>query len=178
MRETSANEILTFWLIPAEPARNYFQNLIHDLGARFDAPVFEPHVTLYTTDPSSEDARDFLERAVAGTKGCRLNIAGIGHSQEFTKTLFVQFAPDPDVDALNAKFCSASRSQEDYEINPHLSLIYKELPAEEKAVIAAELNIPFREVTFDLVKAVVSPAEIKSRTAVEAWRVVAETRLG
>src|SRR3954466_8338125 len=174
--ETPA-QILTFWLCPAEPARDYFVNLIHDLAARFDAPIFEPHVTLYVTDSGREDARELLERAVAGAKCCRLAIAGIGHSQKFTKTLFVQFAPDQEVTALNAKFSSASKSPEKHEINPHLSLIYKELPAEEKAVIAAELKIPFREVSFDSVKAVISPAEIKSRTAVEAWRVVAETRL-
>ncbi len=177
MKETSAKEILTFWLIPAEPARSYFQNLIRDFAARFDAPSFEPHVTLYTTDSGSEDAREFLKRAVVGAKDCRLAIAGIGHSQEFTKTIFVQFDSDQEVAALNAKFCSASKLKLDYEINPHLSLIYKELPAEEKAVIAADLSIPFRDVSFDSVKAILSPAEIKSRTEIEAWRVVAEAKL-
>ena len=178
MSKAPAKELLAFWLVPTEPARSYFVSLIRDFAARFDAPIFEPHVTLHGTDPGGEDGQKLVNRVVARTKRCRLRIAGIGHSQKFTKTLFVQFDPGDEVAALSAKFRAASKSPVDYELNPHLSLIYKELPAEEKAVIAAELNIPFREVTFDLVKAVVSPAEIKSQSAVEAWRVVAETRLG
>src|SRR4051812_23209705 len=132
MRETSAKEILTFWLIPTEPARSYFLNLIADLAARFDAPIFEPHVTLYATDAVGEDAHKLLDGAVAGAKACRLTIAGIGHSQEFTKTLFVQFDSHQEVTSFTARFAASSKSHQDYEINPHLSLIYKDLPAEEK----------------------------------------------
>jgi hypothetical protein len=62
-------------------------------------------------------------------------------------------------------------------LNPHLSLIYKTMSAESKADLAQALALPFAEVVFDSVKAVISPAEIKSREAVEAWRVVAEKKL-
>src|SRR3954464_3789472 len=120
MSESAAKEILTFWLIPAEPARSYFQDLIHDFATRFDAPIFEPHVTLYVTDSDGEDAVGLLKRVVAGAKRCRLAIAGVGHSQKFTKTLFVQFGTDKGIADLSAKFCAASKSQMDYEINPHL----------------------------------------------------------
>src|SRR5436309_13652208 len=33
--------------MPAEPARKFFQGLIEELARRFDAPVFEPHVTVH-----------------------------------------------------------------------------------------------------------------------------------
>ena len=178
MSETPAKEILAFWLSPTEPARSHFLNLIRNFAARFDAPLFEPHVTLYGTDSEGEDPQKLLKRAVAGVKQCRLSIAGIGHSRNFTKTLFVQFNPDAEVAALSAKLCAASKAQTDYELNPHLSLIYKELPAAEKAAIAGRLTIPFSEVSFDSVKAVISPATIKSRKAVETWRVVGEAKLG
>jgi hypothetical protein len=177
MSETSGKEILTFWLIPADPARRYFQSLIRDFAERFDAPVFEPHVTLYVTDAVGEDAAGLLKRAVVGTEPCQLAIAGVGHSRKFTKTLFIQFVPNDGIAALSAKFASASKLRRDYQIDPHLSLIYKELPAAEKALVAANLAIPFRDVFFDSVKAILSPAEIKSCSAVEAWRVIGEARL-
>jgi len=34
------------WLIPAETARSFFMSTIGELAARFDAPLFEPHVTI------------------------------------------------------------------------------------------------------------------------------------
>jgi hypothetical protein len=117
--------ILTYWLTPAEPARSYFASLIADLGARFDAPIFD------------------------------------------------QFQSNEEVTALSATFRAASTSQEKYELNPHLSLIYKTMPRETKAEIANSLSLPFHEVRFDAARAVISPAKIESREDVESWRIVA-----
>ena len=41
---------------PAEPARINFVALIRELAARFDAPAFEPHVTIFVTDAESAAA--------------------------------------------------------------------------------------------------------------------------
>jgi len=48
---------------------------------------------------------------------------------------------------------------------------------ETKRSLLAFITLPFDEVSFDTVKAVISPAEITSRKEVEAWRVLAERRL-
>ena len=169
--------ILTYWLIPAEPARSYFASLIADLGARFDAPVFEPHLTIYVTQAEEENPSELLERGLAGATPFRLSITGVDFSDKFTKSMFVQFESNEELAALSAKFRTASMSQEKYELNPHLSLIYKTMPREAKEEIASSLSLPFHEVQFDAAKAVISPADIKSREDVEAWRVVATEKL-
>jgi len=169
----SANEILAYWLIPAEPALSYFRSTINALAARFDASVFEPHVTLYVTNAAKENPAEVLTHAVANSKTYRLSIAGIDSSDEFTKTLFVQFQPDVALARLNESLRSVSVSQREYRLNPHLSLIYKKMLPETKAQIANSLSLPFGEVEFDAVKAVISPAKIESRADVEAWRVLA-----
>ena len=169
--------ILTYWLIPAEPARSHFVAMIHDLAARFDAPVFEPHVTVYVTPAEGENAVALLERGLAESHPYRLSITGFDFSDKFTKTLFVQFAEDEELKAVTARFRAASISHNEYELNPHLSLIYKTLPNEAKAEMVKSLSLPFDEVRFDSVKAVISPADIKSREDVEAWRVVATRSL-
>jgi 2'-5' RNA ligase len=171
-------QILTFWLLPAEPARTFFSTLIAELAARFDAPIFEPHVTLYVTSAENEEAADVLARGAANAEPYRLCISGIDYSDEFTKTVFVQFQPDPGLTELSARLRAASASKRDYQLNPHLSLIYKTMSEQSRAELARSLTLPFAEVVFDSVKAVISPAEIKSREDVEAWRVVAEKRLG
>jgi cyclic phosphodiesterase-like protein len=170
----SKNEILAYWLIPAEPARSHFRSLIRDLARRFDAPVFGPHVTLYVTEFGNENLAAVLRDTFHNVSSPCLSIIAINFSNEFTKTLFVKFRPDESLARLNGKLRSASASPREYQLNPHLSLIYKTMSPETKAEMANSLRLPFDEIRFDSAKAVISPAKIESRADVEAWRVVAE----
>jgi 2'-5' RNA ligase len=170
---TGADEILTYWLVPAEPALSYFRSLIRELAERFDGPVFGPHVTLYTTNSDKENPAAVLQRTVAKCNTHRLSIAGIDFSDEFTKTLFVQFRPDAALTALSNNLRSASMDQSEFQLNPHLSLIYKTMSTAPKQEIVNFLSLPFDQVSFDSAKAVISPARIESRADVEAWKVVA-----
>ena len=169
--------ILTYWLIPAEPARSYFASIISDLAARFDAPVFEPHLTIYGTTMGKNDGAALLAQVVAGCPTYSLRLSGVGHSDEFTRTVFVEFHPSETLSRLSANFRKASSIKDEYELNPHVSLIYKTMPVEKKAEIANSVTLPFEEVRFDSARAVISPANIKSRADVEAWRVVATQKL-
>ena len=177
MGSDAANEILTYWLIPAEPARSYFRSLICDLAFRFDAPVFEPHVTLYVTRAGAENPAGVLRSALTNHKPLRLGVAGLDCSDKFTKTLYVQFQPDAELRKLSEKLRAASASQREYDLNPHLSLIYKTMALEAKRQIINSLHLAFAVVDFDLVKAVTSPAKIESREDVESWRIVTTERL-
>ena len=109
MSADTATELLTYWLIPAEPAASYFCSLISDFAHRFDAPVFEPHVTLHVTTAANENPSIVLEHALANVKPPRLSITGIGSSEEFTKTLFIQFQSDETLVRLSARTCVPPR---------------------------------------------------------------------
>ena len=167
---------VTYWLCPAEPARSHLAGLIRDLAARFDAPAFEPHLTIYVTSAERETPAQVIA-TVNGQQPSKLTVRGVDFSDEFTKTLFVQLAPNTEVSRLSDQFRRASVSQNDYEINPHVSLIYKTMADEIKRQLAASIRLPFTEIRFDTVKAVLTPAEIKSREDMEAWRVVADATL-
>jgi hypothetical protein len=169
--------ILAYWLVPAEPARSHFASLIADLAARFDAPIFEPHLTVYATRKENEDADDVLHRVIAHYQPVPLSVRGFDCSDEFTKTVFVQFEPNEQLSQLSAALRRASVIQDEYQLNPHLSLIYKIMSPETKKEIVSSLNLPFHEVLFDSAKAVSCPARIKSREDVESWRVGATQKL-
>jgi 2'-5' RNA ligase len=173
----TCEEIVTYWLCPVEPERSQFARLISDLAARFDAPLFEPHVTIYVTSAGQKEPAAILEKVVRYCRPYRLHVRGVDYSDKFTKTLFVQFGPNAELTRLSDELRRASASPSDYQLNPHLSLIYKDMPAETKRQLAASIALPFAEVTFDKIKAVLSPAEIKSRDEVEAWRVITERQL-
>ena len=174
--ETSS-EIVTYWLCPAQPEHDHFARLIGDLAARFDAPSFEPHVTIHTTTAERENPARVLANIVNGRRPFRLSVRGVDYSDEYTKTLFVQLSPDIEVAQLREDLRRASVSPSDYRLNPHVSLLYKKIDEETQRRLAASIVLPFTAVNFSSVKAVISPAEIQSREDVEAWRVIAECSL-
>jgi hypothetical protein len=125
----------------------------------------------------NEDGAALLEQVAADCRTYSLRISGVEYSDEFTKTVFVKFRPDEALSRLTANFREASSIKDEYELNPHLSLIYKSMSPERKAEIANAVSLPFEEVRFDSARAVISPANIKSREDVEAWRVAATRKL-
>ena len=139
--------------------------------------MFEPHLTLYVTTAAGEKPAEVIETALVEAEPRLLSIAGVSYSDEFTKTLFVQFEADPALKSLSEKLRAASNSQPGYELNPHLSVLYKDIDSESKRRLALSIALPFTEVIFDSARAVLCPAAIRSREDVEAWRVVAERRL-
>lgn len=169
--------IVAYWLIPAEPARSFFASAIAEIAARFDAPLFEPHVTFYAGEKGDENAEEVLNGALDGTPPIRLSVRDIQYSDEFTKTVFVQFEPSPALLELCRALRRASALHDEYHLNPHLSLIYKKMAPSAKGDAAASVRMPFTEVLFDSAKAIISPARIKSREDIEAWRVAAVRRL-
>ena len=165
--------IVAFWLIPAEPTRSFFASTIAELAARFDAPLFEPHVTIYATRNGEDIPAEVLSRALTDCNPFRLLVRNIQYSDEFTKTVFVQFEPSLPLSSLSRALQETSAWPDAHQLNPHLSLIYKEMKPSERIELAESVRLPFTETLFDLAKAVICPARIESRQDVEAWRVAA-----
>jgi 2'-5' RNA ligase len=169
--------VIAYWLIPAEPAHSFFQRIINDLARRYDAPVFEPHVTLYVGADRVDSAQQALAESARRSTPFKVTPLGIQQSDEFVKTLFVQFALSAELRQVNEIIRTAAHDLSQYRLKPHLSLLYKKVEAAARRDLAASMVVPFSEIAFDRIKAVrcVSPTE--SRADVEAWRVVAATVL-
>ena len=164
--------VIAYWLIPSEPAHSFFQRMINDLARRCDAPVFEPHVTIHVGADRADPAENALGDAARKCKAIGLTPLGIDQSDEFIKTLFLQFAMSAELRKINDMIREAANDSSQYELNPHLSLLYKNLAASTRRELAASINVPFSEVTFDAIKAVRCVSPTQSRADVEAWHVV------
>ena len=169
--------VIAYWLIPSEPAHSFFQRIVNDLARRYDAPVFEPHVTVHVGADHAHAAKKAVGDAARYRKLSGLTPLGIDQSDEFIKTLFVQFAPSAELRRINVGIREAANNSLQYELKPHLSLLYKNLAAATRRELAASINVPLCEVTFDAIKAVRCVSPTKSRTDVEAWQVVAAASL-
>lgn len=173
----SSRIVIAYWLIPAEPARRFFQGLIEDLARRCDAPLFEPHMTIHVGSNHADAADKALSKTARECQPIKLKALEIGHSDEFIKTLFVQFAPNRKLRQLHETIRNAAQDSSDYELNPHLSLLYQTMPVVRRSELAHSINVPSSEVMFDVLKTVRCISPTRSRADVEAWRVEASRAL-
>jgi 2'-5' RNA ligase len=169
--------VIACWLIPSEPARSFFQRIINDFARRCDAPVFEPHVTIHVGADRAESAKNALRDAARECKLIGLTPLGIDQSDEFIKTLFVQFAMSAELQKIADIIRGTTNDSSYYQLKPHLSLLYKNLAAATRRELAASINVPFSKVPFDSIKAVRCVSPTKSGADVEAWQVVAGASL-
>jgi 2'-5' RNA ligase len=168
---------IAYWLIPAEPARSFFQGVINDLGRQYDAPLFEPHVTVHVGLNRAAAAESAISQAARFCKPIKLKALEIGHSSEFIKTLFVQFTLNTELRHLNEIIGNAAQHSSHYELKPHLSLLYKKMPAVARSELADSINVPFSQITFDSLEAVRCISPTQSRADVEGWRAVTTKKL-
>ncbi len=173
----SRRTVIAYWLIPAEPARSFFQRVIDDLGRRYDAPGFEPHVTVHVGSNRADAVERALSVAAHACKLIKLNVLEISHSSEFIKTLFVQFGLNTELRQLNEIIRNSVQDSSHYELKPHSSLLYKKMPAAARRALADLIKVPFSEIIFDALRAVRCISPTRTRADVEAWRVVAAREL-
>ena len=165
--------VIAYWLVPSEPAHSFFQGIINDFARRYDAPVFEPHVTVYVGADRADAAENALEEAARKCKLTALTTIGIDQSDKFIKTLFVRFAMTAQLGKINGIIRHAANDSSQYELKPHLSLLYKNLPAATRSELAASITLPFSEIPFDSLQAIRCVSPTQKRADVEAWEVVA-----
>jgi 2'-5' RNA ligase len=178
LADVSRRIVIAYWLIPSGSAYSFFQGLIEDLARRYDAPVFEPHVTVHVGADDLKAVETALEKI---SRDCnRIDLAPLdnSHSSEFIKTVFVQFDLDAKLRRLNQMIRSIAQDPLDYRLEPHLSLLYKTMSFRDRRFLAGSIEVPFQQVTFNSLKAVRCISPTQTRGDVEAWRVLAEKELG
>jgi 2'-5' RNA ligase len=168
--------VIAYWLIPAEPARSFFQQIIKDLARRHNAPVFEPHVTVHVRADQADAAAKALTKAAHKCPLVRLAPRGVDHSDEFVKTLFVQFDMTSELQQMNQVIRQTANDSSQYELNPHLSLLYKDLAAALRKELTASISVPFSEIPFDSVQVVRCISPTRSCADVQSWQMI-ESRM-
>ncbi len=169
--------MIAYWLMPEPLAHEYFASLISDLAGRFDAPLFEPHLSIYVEDTSYGHATRVIKEVAAEFDQIQMSVAGLRFSEEFWKTVFVQFFASPALTRLSEAIQSRSADAAGYHLDPHLSLIYKTMAAADKNKLAASLRLPFDEVIFDSVAVISAPNKTETRAGIESWEKISERPL-
>ncbi|NER49306.1 MAG: cyclic phosphodiesterase-like protein [Symploca sp. SIO1A3] len=172
------NTKISFWLIPSEEDRVFFQRIIDNLAQEYDAPSFTPHVTIYSGEYTPDDnPAEVIDQSIKDIKSFSLKVEKLGYTEEFTKTLFVQFSPCATLSQISETIRSRLSKPSQYILNPHLSLIYRKLNETIKKNLTNSLSLNKSEVFFNEVRAISTPALITNKEDVENWQTICTRKL-
>jgi hypothetical protein len=163
--------VIAYWLLPTKPARTFLADMIHDLAARFDAPIFIPHLTVFIAPENARAPQEVLSRL--GAVSIELTTVEIGMSDQFTKTLFIRFEKTAALQQLSNAIGKLSGSPEQDLSDAHVSLLYKYLPGETKSELVSSIKLPFHSVAFRSLCAMHCQAPTQTADEVRAWKQVA-----
>ncbi len=128
------------WLKPAEPELSQLRQLIRRLSSVHGTPEFEPHVSLLARlRGSREELMDGLHSLASGTARFPLVFHGIDFRDEYYRCLFLELEQSPMLENLHIRAGHRFPHDESWRFEPHVSLMYGELPVSRKQAIIAEL---------------------------------------
>lgn len=162
-------ERYSVFLTPSAADFTYTADLIREMCGKYDGFPFEPHVTVFSGTFSDLDRlKKLLSGAVAGIGPITLRVRGVGCKEDYFKSLFIEFEEDLSLRGIHERIRAMVETESGYELVPHLSLLYSDMPLRDKRALAKTL-IPDRAVIhFDAVK-IVTPRNPK-----EGWRDTAQ----
>jgi Cyclic phosphodiesterase-like protein len=147
------------WLIPAPSDRRWLRKVIQDYAAEYDIPAFEPHLTLYSGVIQPEDnLQDIVAESIATMTPVTLEIMGLNYTENFFRTGFITFALSERLLQVSSIIRDRLSQPHTYLLEPHISLMYKDIPIEQKRLAMLRFVVSVQSVTFDAVK-VVMPSE-------------------
>lgn len=168
---------LACWLLPTEEQGNLLQEIIHRLADKFQAPRFDPHITLYSDNALIDEAIARFRQAVADVKALTLPVSGVRNSAVLTRTLFIEFAVTPRLRGIHYSLIKHSQQSAPQGFYPHLSLLYQTLDEVTRQQLCETLVLPFDAITFDAMRIVSIPARINRTEDVAGWETVDQGRL-
>ncbi len=169
--------VISFWLIPCKEHKHFYQEIIADLSRKFEAPLFEPHLTVFTGEFSDKQAINLIDSISINFTAITISSKKIEYSDLYTKTFFINMdlpAPLVELSTMMRQIC---KTKSTFVLKPHISLIYKKMPKKIKDDLLTSISIPIKDIKFDKIKAIDTPEPVEIREHVESWREVYERKL-
>jgi len=133
----------SIWCIPDEGSELYItlQRHVADLSLRFDAPIFDPHVTLIGWLKGDTD--EIVEKTMhlaRQTKPFEIRLNGIGLTNDPLKCLYIGVQPSSELQDANALARKIFGKKDRIPYAPHLSLLYGDFPRKDREEAARDIR--------------------------------------
>lgn len=134
--------MISIWLTPVAEDTAYLQEIINELSSAYEAPIFAPHMTLYSpTNLSKEALTDIIKPIADDTEKLYVTMSGLARTNTIWKTVFIELESSPEFMQLQQAIVSSLPDPKPYSFEPHISLIYKEMTDEQKEEIIRNLTV-------------------------------------
>jgi len=134
--------VISIWLTPAKEDAAYLQNIINELASVYRAPVFSPHMTLFSpVDLNVKELQSVITNVAQEITPLFVTMSGLNQTNNIWKTVFIELEKSPELIQLQQKVVSKIPDPNPYSFLPHISLIYKEMPDEQKEEIIRNLSV-------------------------------------
>lgn len=165
-------EKFAIWLKPENEVYQVLKRIIDSLSAEYDAPRFEPHITVAGNIRSSTESVEKMIKTVAEkSEPMTLYLTETGYRDNLYQSFFIHIAPNDALLALRER-CLAKLGLEHNPYMPHISLLYKEIDSEEKKQIMERIGR-----RFDLVFIPDKLYLVRTSGSPETWEEVMQTSL-
>jgi 2'-5' RNA ligase len=159
------------WLTFSKNDREYLKKIIDEISEKYHAPKFEPHITVYGLVDSELILIDAIVKKVAlDCNSFFVKKSEILQSEKLWKTIYIELKANEQLELIHKNLKKHFDKISKYEFSPHISLIYKILPVEEKIKIINKLDIKSELFVNNLVIQKFFPD-------VEKWKIVKEYNL-
>ena len=159
------------WLTFSKNDRKYLKKIIDEISEKYHAPKFEPHITVYgLIDSELSLIDDVVKKVVLDCNSFFVEKSEILQSEELWKTVYLELKANDQLELIYKNLRKHFEKILKYEFHPHISLIYKILPVEEKLKIINNLDIKSEFSVNNLVIQKFFPD-------IEKWKIVKEYNL-
>lgn len=127
--------------MPSGTIGDRLSRVIGDLSTRYSTPAFEPHITLFSGLRAAQP--ELIEKCAGLSRllnAFDIRLTTIESRNEYFRALFLRAELAGDLEAANAKAAELLQVNEARPFLPHLSLLYGDIPAEEKQKLIVELH--------------------------------------
>lgn len=165
---------LSYWLIPTAEDSAVLQTVIDKLASRFDVSPFPPHLTIFAGPFASEgEPLHLLESLSPDMVPQDLEVNQVDVSERFTMTLFLRCQNEPKLVSLNQQI-QANSLPSNYCLDPHLSLLYADMPLTKKQSLADEFKSPLKKIHFDRIRAVSHLSPVQTQEDIDNFQDICE----
>ena len=134
--------MISIWLTPAKEDSAYLQEIVNELASEYQAPVFSPHCTLLSqVELDVHELQPVLSSIAQESTPLFVTMSGLRYTNYIWKTVFIELEESLELTHLQQRIASQLSPAPPYEFLPHLSLIYKDMPVEQKEEIIRNLTV-------------------------------------
>jgi 2'-5' RNA ligase len=164
----------SIWLIPEKNIFDRLQSLILKLSKRYNTPAFDPHVTLAGGLMGNEE--EIIRKTILLADkiySFNINLSSVLYMDNLQKCLFIEVSGSKELITANENTKNIFKLQKDSEFLPHLSLIYGQLPEQEKKEIVKMIGQDQSNLNFKVNKIHL----FLTNGDIESWRKIKEIPL-